>query len=67
MSASRQHTVWCDTCSTWEMISSSSATQARKLLAEEQGWTRRPNAKGKLQDVCPLCKKHQDAKISVQP
>jgi len=49
MSLTKQATVWCDDCATWEQASMT----ARSLRAElrRRGWTRGKDGK----DYCPAC------------
>lgn len=55
MSASTTVDIFCDRCEDWtEWLSEKTARAARRAAAKE-GWRRRRNPDGILEDVCDRC------------
>lgn len=54
MTATKEVTIWCDTCGGWLMLGTPSEGDARSLL-EEKGWVCSDS-----QDTCPRCQTEAD-------
>ena len=53
MTWSRETTIWCDDCMTWEQRSGGKVASVRKEL-KALGWTSR-REDGEVKDWCPTC------------
>lgn len=53
MSITKQYTVWCDICSDWDQVTSSTAARAWKAV-KRSGWKQK-KVDGELKHVCPAC------------